>query len=160
MKNAPTRRAVLLSAAAIAAGAAGGGAYAAIRPEPATGRASAPPDLAAAAQAESRLLALIDAAVTAHGLAGTLAGVRADHQAHAAALQAEIASYPGSRTPEPYNPPPAVAPTPAAALAQIRGAEQQAAIDAAARARTLAGPAATVLASISACEATHAALLS
>ena len=84
---------------------------------------------------------------------------RADHVAHLRALDALVAGYG-----------PAAKATPAASSsrvpagtprtrAQLRAAEQQAASAAARRADALSGARAALLASIAACEATHADLL-
>lgn len=159
MDAAPTRRAVLLSAAGIVVGAGAGAAFAAFRPEPSGGRASPPPELVAAADAEAALLAIIDAETAAHGQLQPLGGIRADHSAHLSALRQALAAYPGAAATASSSPAP---PRPSAsgdtALTRVRLSEQRASTAAAERARVLSGPAAAVLASISACEATHVAL--
>ena len=160
MEDAPTRRTVLFATAAVVVAAAGGAGYAALRPEPARGRAAAPPELVAAVAAERDLIALIDAELAAHtSLGQLLTQVRSDHNAHLAALQAAVAAYPGTppTAPTPTRPQPSGSAS--AARANVRAAEQRAWTAAASRARVLTGPAATVLASIAACEATHAELL-
>ncbi|HEV7192085.1 MAG TPA: hypothetical protein VGN35_02685 [Jatrophihabitantaceae bacterium] len=165
MEDAPTRRAVLLSAAAVVIAAAGGAAAAGFRPDPSRGRPSAPPELVAAAAAEAHLIALIDQVNTHPQPSAVLAGIRGDHAAHLAALQAALAAYPG--TPASSTSPTSPTATPPSGsgpvgdrVARVRAAEQAAAAEAQARARILDGALATLLASISACEATHAALLS
>jgi hypothetical protein len=80
--------------------------------------------------------------------------LRADHAAHLRALRRLLATYP-SAPKTPSSPGPAQPRT----LGQLRGVEHQAAVDAAKRASALDGAAAALLASIAACEATHAELL-
>jgi hypothetical protein len=112
-----------------------------------------PAALVAAAHAERRLLA--DLRVTTGGPADVRAVVeqlKADHEAHLAALTALLARY---RAPSST---PAAGGTPRTP-AQLRTAEQRAASTAAAHAEALHGPQAALLASIAACEATHAELL-
>jgi len=119
-----------------------------------------PPDpLLAELTDEARLLAAYDATTARHpGLGRRLAGPRADHAAHAAAL-AQVLDAAGSHSPTPSGsatPPAARVPgTPVAALAALRAAER-----AAARARSaaaLVAPAerAGLLAGVAASEATH-----
>src|SRR4051812_39744070 len=78
---------------------------------------------------------------------------RADHQAHLAALDGLLAAY---RKPSATASPPAGTPR---SQAQLRAAEVSAAAAAARRATGLTGARAALLASISACESTHAQLL-
>jgi hypothetical protein len=117
-----------------------------------------PAALAAAAQAERALIADLDA--TTGGSAGVRAVIvqaRADHVAHLAALTAVLAPF---RRPSGAASPgrSAAAGTPRT-LAQLRAAEQRASATAARRAAALDAATATLLASIAACEATHAELL-
>lgn len=162
MEDAPTRRAVLLAAAAtvgVVGGVAAGAAYAGLRPEPSGGRPAPPPELVAAARAEADLIALIAAETSAHGSLASFSGITADHTAHLSALNAALAAYPGAPAARSTSPPPQASASDDVARSRLRVAEQRAAAAAAARARVLSGPPAAVLASISACEATHAALL-
>src|SRR5438874_1155540 len=106
MDDAPTRRAVLLSATGIVVGAAAGAAFAAFRPEPSTGRAAPPPELVAAADAEAALIAVIDAETAAHGRLSPLSDIRADHQAHLTALRQALAAYPGATSTQASAAPP------------------------------------------------------
>jgi hypothetical protein len=163
----PSRRGFIV-VGALAAVAAGGGVWFAASSEGDSG-SSAPPTvsqaLRAAAQAERDLLATVTAALKhAHGShRAALQTLRADHTAHLHAVEAAIADalYPGS---------PSTSASPSGAhhtaapgkvrIAEVRAAEQKAAGAAAARAAALTGRAAALLASISACEATHAELLS
>jgi hypothetical protein len=120
-----------------------------------------PAALAAAAEAERALIADLDA--TTGGSAEVRAVIvqaRADHADHLAAVTALLAPFRRpAGTPSPG--PSAAAGTPRT-LAQLRAAEQSASASAARRAAGLgakAATAATLLASIAACEATHAELL-
>ena len=85
-----------------------------------------------------------------------LGQARADHAAHLHALEQLVATYP--------TPAPSATSTPAPAgtprtLVALRSAESAAATASAERARRLTGGPAALLASIAACEATHAELL-
>jgi len=146
------RRTVLLGGLAVLGGAAVGG-LAALQHERGTGAAEPPVELIDARQAEQTLIDSIDAS-SGHdpNLRAGLAAIRADHQAHLAALDAAIGRYA------------AVAPATARGAAPIgraalRVAEQRAAVRAAQTAAALAGRDAVLLASIAACEASHAELL-
>lgn len=108
--------------------------------------------------AERRLIAAIDASLPAHpDLRRALTEIRRNHAAHAAAVQNALRAY---------RPTPAGATSPSAgrpaALDRpaLRAAETAAGRAAARRAAALDGADATLLASIAACEATHAELLS
>jgi hypothetical protein len=94
------------------------------------------------------------------GLAGALAPLRAEHEAHLARLRARVIEPPGKQPQAEATAGPAVAATQAAALAQLRAAEQAAV--AAQMSRLGAAPAslAQLYASIAACEATHVSVLS
>jgi hypothetical protein len=119
-------------------------------PAPAT---PAPGALISAVDAERVLLATIDAMPDGPHRA-VVAQIRADHTAHLHALRRLLATYPPpTRTP---SHPGFTRPR---TLAQLRGVETYAAADAARRAAALDGAAAALLASIAACEATHAELL-
>jgi hypothetical protein len=122
-------------------------------------RAPAPPPqppaaLLGAAEAERRLIA--DLGATTGGTPEVqivIAQARANHRAHLAALEALLTHYrapSASASPRPGTP---------RTRAQLRAAETAAAAAAAARAQALTGPQAALLASIAACESTHAELL-
>lgn len=93
------------------------------------------------------------------GLAATLAPLRAEHEAHLAKLRARVIEPPGRPSPAAVTPRPLIAGTQAAALQQLRAAEQAAVT--AAMDRLAAAPAslAQLYASIAACESTHASVL-
>jgi hypothetical protein len=93
------------------------------------------------------------------GLAATLAPLRAEHAAHLGQLRARVIEPPGKQAPATVPERPAVAATPAAALAQLRAAEQAAVT--AQMNRLAAAPAslAQLYASIAACESTHVSVL-
>lgn len=82
-----------------------------------------------------------------------LTAARADHAAHLSALEDLLTAY---RTPSPS---PSPVPGTPRTLAQLRSAEQQAATAAGTRADASSGARAALLASIAACEASHAELL-
>lgn len=104
--------------------------------------------------AEATLLATYDAAIAAHpSLEGKLAPMRADHAAHLHALAAMIRSA----APKPEGA--GHWPTGAAALAALVAAEKSAAADRATACVAAARDRAPVLASISASEAVHVAVL-
>jgi hypothetical protein len=115
-----------------------------------------PKVLRAAVQAEQDLLAGLSGGVP-DVPSDLLRALRADHQAHLTALRASVAVALGS-------PSPSLAPAPRSpgsnSRVRIRALEAAAAQAAAHRAAALTGPDAALLASIAACEATHAELLS
>lgn len=114
---------------------------------------TAPQSLRQALNREVALVADLDAALRrGAGPAAALRAVRADHAAHAAALRSTLAAYPAPA------PTPSTA-TPSPTLARLRAAELAAAHAAAAESAALTGADAALLASISACEATHGELL-
>jgi hypothetical protein len=173
-----TRRALLASGPALIVGGAAGVAFQ-ISGSPIDGtpvQPAPPPELVAAAASESGLLSAIDGAL-AHdpSLRTLLAGVRADHVAHQAVLRAALGAYASaasastaantspsaSLAPTQPVPAPQPAPKPPTQLTrtQLRALELKAAAAASRYARALSGPDAAVLASISACEASHAELL-
>jgi len=92
-------------------------------------------------------------------LAGPLAPLRAEHEAHLAQLRARVIEPPGKRAPDTVTAKPLIAGTPAAALAQLRAAEQAAVT--AQMNRLAAAPAslAQLYASIAASESTHVGVL-
>ena len=115
--------------------------------------ASPPAPLRQALERELALVADLDSALrNGAGPAAALRAVRADHAAHAAALRSTLAAYPA--------PSPSTAiPSPTPTLSRLRAAELAAARAAAAESAALTGADAALLASISACEATHGELL-
>lgn len=150
------RRFLLGSAAAIVAAGGGGAAAALLHSRPAQTPELAPQTptlLLAAVAAEEDLIAAIDAA----GNAAALAHLRADHVAHREALLGAVRlARRGSASPTPTS---SSAPVPRLTLTQLGEAEAAAATAAAATASKLLGADAALLASISACEASHAELL-
>ena len=158
----PSRRAFLIAGGtAVVAGAGAGVGVELSRHEPRP-RASAPPppppaELVNALAAERELIATLDASIpTAPQVRERLTHIRADHAAHERALAAAVRQVSGPSTAPTASGTPAAAPIGAAELA---GAERGAAQAAAARAARLTGRNAVLLASIAACEATHAELL-
>jgi len=114
-----------------------------------------PTDLVAAAEAERRLIA--DLVATTGGspdVRVVIAQATANHRAHLAALEALLRQYRA-----PVARPTRLRGSPRT-KAQLRAAEHSAAIAAAGRAAHQGIALAGLLASISACEATHAELLS
>jgi hypothetical protein len=104
---------------------------------------------AAAVAREERLLDLYSAA--APGVAGTLASIRAEHEAHLDALRPRSAS-PSASTGSPRS-------LPAVALPALVRAERAAAAEHAAAALTASRPLAALLASLAGSEASHAVVL-
>lgn len=147
-----TRRAVLWSGLGVVAAGAGAGVGVLLPAHPAQPRTRAPQPLLDALAAEQRLVAVLSEASTDESLREPMALARADHLAHLEAIRAMLAAF---------APTAAAVSTPAAgppSREALRAAEAQAASAAAARAAVLSGRTATVLASIAACEATHAEL--
>jgi len=161
-RPATSRRGFLLGAAALVA-AGGGGAAAALlrrRPKDKVSYPASPTVLLAAVAAETRLIAAIDAARDV----AALAHLRADHVAHREALLGAVQLATGSPSsglsPSGLSSSPSTAPAqPRPTLTQLREAELAAAAAAASAAASLTGAPATLLASIAACEASHAELL-
>ncbi len=153
-----SRRGLLLGGAVVVAAAGGGVAAGALRPKAKPDRPTGrpPADLVAALDSERLLIAAIDA--TTGGSSAVriaLRQIRADHVAHRVALQAAVDTYPDAPASTPPASPGAVA---ALTVAGLRAAEEQASAHAATRATRLTGRQAAVLASIAACESTHAEL--
>jgi hypothetical protein len=155
----PTRRAVLGGSAAVLASAAGGCTT--------VGRADAPPAgpevtlLDKVIQGEAALIALYDAVIAAHsGLAARLRPLREHHAQHMAVLRRHYVpgSITGTATPAP-RPTTTAPPSSSAALAAIRSAERRAAAARADDVRRVSPGLAQLLASIGACEAGHAQVL-
>jgi hypothetical protein len=147
----------MLGAGAVVAAGGIGTLVAAVQPrhQGATSRVEPPPTLTGALAREDALVAGLDA--TLHGdsaLGARLLPLRDDHSAHAAALRSALAAYPTASP----SPSPSAAPT-APTLTALRAAELAAARSAAEDSLALRGADAALLASISACEATHAEML-
>lgn len=162
----PSRRAFLIAGGtAVVAGAGAGVGIEFTRHEPgprtATPPTPPPAELVNALAAERDLIAALDASIpTAPQLRERLTRIRADHAEHERALAAAVrlAAGPSVRPAVP----PSASGTPAAAAtgaAELAGSERGAAQAAAARAARLTGRDAVLLASIAACEASHAELL-
>jgi hypothetical protein len=155
----PSRRGFVLATGAVLA-AAGGGAAAALakhRPSETPTAPVSPSVLLDAVAAESRLIAAIDAAHDATALSH----LRADHVAHREALRGAVQLALGAAN-VPATAPSTGSSSPASprlSLTQLRALETAAASAAAAAAAQLTGANAALLASIAACEASHAELL-
>jgi hypothetical protein len=157
----PSRRGFLI-VGGLAVVAAGGGAWWALSDDGTTS-ASVPTaligQLHAARTAEDELIATIEAALKHPGSRGSvLRRLHADHVAHAAAIEALTADvlYPAKPS---ASSAPVTAPTGHISTTALRAAETRAARVAGKRAASLSGQAAVLLASIAACEATHAEVL-
>lgn len=155
------RRWFLAGAGAAVLAAAGGTGAALLRDRATTEPNSAPAALLAAIAAERDLLA--DLTATTGGtpeVRRVLTAVAANHTRHLTALQELATAFDDAAG---SSAPAASGSTPAAGTprtrAQLRAAEQRASRQAASRAASLDGRTATLLASIAACEATHAELL-
>ena len=113
-----------------------------------------------AVTAELNLIWIYNKAIAAYsGLEPALAPLRAEHEAHLAQLRARVIEPPGRQAPAAVTARPLIAGTQAAALAQLRAAEQAAVT--AQMDRLAAAPAslAQLYASIAACESTHVSVL-
>jgi hypothetical protein len=163
----PSRRAFLIAGGtAVVAGAGAGVGMEFSRHEPrrraATPAPSPPAELVDALAAERDLIAVLDASIpTEPQLRARLTRIRDDHTAHERALAAAVRQVSGPSA-APSAGPSASSGTPAGAAAgaaELARAERGAAQTAAARAARLAGRDAVLLASIAACEAAHAELL-
>jgi hypothetical protein len=155
----PSRRAFVLGGglALVLGAGAGGLAEVLRRAAPVAGTPEAQPALVAAVTAEQDLVAALDAAMTAQpSLRPVLTPIRANHMAHEQALRSVL---PQQASPSPRTSPP-VSPSPQTSRQALRAIESAASRTAAARALQLRGAPAALLASIAACEATHAELLS
>ena len=93
------------------------------------------------------------------GLAATLAPLRAEHEAHLAQLRARVIEPPGKQVPDTVTAKPALGVTGAAALAQLRAAEQDAVTTLMSRLNGASPSLAQLYASIAASEATHVSVL-
>lgn len=157
----PSRRGFLV-VGGLAAVAAGGGVWWALSDEgakPASPPAALLGRLHDARTAEAELIATLRAALKHAGSHGSvLRQLHADHVAHAKAIDALIADVLYPARPSPSSP--AVStPSGRVPMATLRAAETRAARAASHRAAQLTGQAAVLLASIAACESTHAELL-
>lgn len=153
-----SRRGLLLGGGLVLAAAGGGVAVAVLRPLPSPGKPTGrpPADLVTALSAEVALIAAIDATTGGSpDVRVAMRQVRADHVAHRLALQAAVAAYPEP----PASPSPtSTGPVAALTVAGLRDAERSASGQAVTHANRLVGREAALLASIAACEATHAVL--
>jgi hypothetical protein len=113
-----------------------------------------------AATAELNLIWIYSKTMSAYsGLAPALAPLRAEHEAHLAQLRGRVIEPPGKRVPDTVTARPAVGATRAAALAQLRGAEQAAVASLMSRLGGASPSLAQLYASIAASEATHVSVL-
>jgi hypothetical protein len=110
--------------------------------------------------AEQNLIWIYATVMSAYsGLAAELGPLHAEHQAHLAQLRARVVEPPGKQLTVAVTDKPLIAGTQAAALRQLRAAEQAAV--SAQMGRLAAAPAALaqLYASIAACESTHVSVL-
>jgi hypothetical protein len=120
-----------------------------------------PPQLVAALAREQALIAGLDAVVAADPTIGVLMAIRADHRAHADAIAAAITELTATSPSAGPTPSPSTSATVATpTVGQLRAAEQSAHQQLAIACGQLRGVNAVLLASIAACEAGHAELLS
>jgi hypothetical protein len=131
-----------------------------LRPRPRKKTPAPPPAVLVAALATERaLITSLDVSLAASPSSrATLTQLRTDHLAHEQALLAAIAQASDQDARPPPSATPTTRPEPLT-TARLRSAEQRASGQAAVRAAQLTGRDATLLASIAACEATHAELL-
>ena len=128
---------------------------------------SAPPGVSTQTQmllhavtSEQNLLWIYGKAVAAYArLAPVLSPLRAEHEAHLAQLRARVIEPPGKQVPATVTAKPALGPTGAAALAQLRAAEQAAVSTLMTRLDGASPSLAQLYASIAASEATHVSVL-
>jgi hypothetical protein len=113
-----------------------------------------------AVTAEQNLIWIYNKAMAAYSsLAPTLAPLRAEHEAHLAKLRARVIEPPGKHVPTTVTAKPALGATGAAALAQLRAAEQAAVNTLMSRLDGASPSLAQLYASIAASEATHVSVL-
>ncbi|MGH3294425.1 MAG: hypothetical protein ACRDP7_21745 [Trebonia sp.] len=113
-----------------------------------------------AAGAEQNLIWIYNTAIAAYsGLAPTLAPLRAEHEAHLAQLRARVIEPPGKQITATVTAKPPLGATGAAALAQLRAAEQAAVNTLMTRLDGASPSLAQLYASIAASEATHVSVL-
>jgi hypothetical protein len=129
---------------------------------------SAPPTVSPQTQAllhavtaELNLIWIYNTAITGYsGLAPALVPLRAEHEAHLSQLRARVSEPPGKQPPDMVTAKPALGSTQAAALVQLRGAEQTAVTALMSRLSSASPSLAQLYASIAASEATHVSVLS
>ena len=129
---------------------------------------SAPPTVSPQTQtllhavtAELNLIWIYNKAMAAYsGLIPALAPLRAEHEAHLTQLRSRVIEPPGKRVPDTVTKSPALGATQAAALAQLRAAEQAAVKAMMSRLNGAPPSLAQLYASIAASEATHVSVLS
>jgi len=113
-----------------------------------------------AVAAEQNLISLYNRTMAAYSaLVPDLTPLLAEHQAHLAQLRARIIEPPGKSVPGKVTSRPAIRATPAAALAQLRTAEQAASTTQLRRLAAASPSLAQLYASIAASEATHVTML-
>ena len=113
-----------------------------------------------AAGAEQNLIWVYNEAMAAYSsLAPTLAPLRGEHEAHLAQLRARVIEPPGKQVPSAVTARPAIGASQAAALAQLRAAEQAAVKTLMSRLNGASPSLAQLYASIAASEATHVSVL-
>ena len=128
---------------------------------------SAPPtvspqtqELLHAVTAEQNLIWIYNKAIATYSSAApVLAPLRAEHEKHLAQLRGRVIEPPGKQAPLAITAKPRLAATEAAALAQLRAAEQGAVATLMDRLNGAPPPLAQLYASIAASEATHATVL-
>jgi hypothetical protein len=114
-----------------------------------------------AVTAEQNLIWIYNKAIAAYsGLAPALAPLRGEHEAHLAQLRGRVIEPPGPQVPGTVTAKPALGATKAAALAQLRAAEQAAVKTLMSRLNGASPSLAQLYASIAASEATHVSVLS
>ena len=159
-----TRRRMLAGLGVLAAAAGGaviGALTASSNPDDSTAHSAPPPaPLVSALERERTLLSAVHAAAANAALAGVTGPLLTDHSAHEATLSGLLATYPTASAPSSASSGSPSAPTAVPiSVAALRTAEIAAAEAAAAESAAASGALAAVLASISACEASHAAWL-
>ncbi|MGH3278786.1 MAG: hypothetical protein ACRDNW_06575 [Trebonia sp.] len=113
-----------------------------------------------AVTAERNLIWVYDKAIAAYSaLAPALSPLRAEHEAHLAQLRARVIEPPGKRVPDTVTARPALGTTLAAAVAQLRTAEEAAVKTLMSRLDSASPSLAQLYASIAASEATHVSVL-
>jgi hypothetical protein len=113
-----------------------------------------------AVNAEQNLIWVYNKAMAAYSsLAPTLAPLRAEHEAHLAQLGARVIEPPGKQAPSAVTAKPAIGASQAAALVQLRAAEQAAVKTMMSRLNGASPSLAQLYASIAASEATHVSVL-
>ncbi len=113
-----------------------------------------------AVTAEQNLIWIYNKAMAAYSdLGPTLAPLRAEHEAHLAKLRARVIEPPGKHVPATVTAKPALGATGAAALTQLRAAEQAAVNTLMSRLDGASPSLAQLYASIAASEATHVSVL-